>query len=57
MNLRDNEQNLCRQKNHGDHIAGEGFLCMTRYNLVHKYAASNETSGCKSSIGQGMKES
>ena len=26
-----------QSKNHEDHIAGEGFISMSHYNLVHKF--------------------
>ena len=43
---------------HEDRIAGKGFTSMTHYNLVDtfSYASSNEDSGCKSCIGQGMEK-
>ena len=36
MKPRDSERNLCSPKNHEDHIASEGFISMSQYNM-HKF--------------------
>ena len=43
MNVRDSEQNLCSQKIHQDRTAGQGFISMTHYNLVHKFIPMPQT--------------